>query len=376
MISDVAELYRRHSKTCKHRAKGPGYTKCSCPIWAYGRISEDVPPIRESMKTRNWERAQKRLKDRTQNPDAGSPVVRLDEAVRRYILDCTDRRLAASTLRAYTAQLNHLIAFAPDARVAELTADFLGRYRSTRTIAAGTSRKELETLRGFCDYCVRVGWLAANPAKMIKPPREERVPTLPFTREEIAKILEACDTMPDRNPKSVERTRRIAKARALVMLYTGFRISDTVTLRRTAVDMQTGRCLIRVMKTREPMYIMLNTATLNALSALEQPGEYFFWSGKGSVKAAIGGAQRSIDRLMKHAGITDGHPHRFRDTFSVGLLENGEDLRTVQLLLGHSSIKTTERHYAPWVRSMQRILDAATSKLDFSRRVQKTVQIA
>lgn len=60
-----------------------------------------------------------------------------------------------------------------------------------------------------------------------------------------------------------------------------------------------------------------------------------------------------------------GHPHRFRDTFSVSLLEKGEDLRTAQLLLGHTSIKTTEKHYAPFVQSFQRILDAATAKLDF-----------
>jgi site-specific recombinase XerD len=60
-----------------------------------------------------------------------------------------------------------------------------------------------------------------------------------------------------------------------------------------------------------------------------------------------------------------GHPHRFRDTFSVSLLEKGENLHTVQLLLGHTSIKTTEKHYAPFVESFQRVLDAATSKLDF-----------
>lgn len=372
----MAELYRRHSSKCKHRAKGPGFTKCTCPIWAYGRISEDAPPIRESMKTRNWEKAQKRLKDRQSHPEAGGPLVRLDDAVKRYLKDCTERRLADGTLRAYRTQLEHLTSFAPDARMPDLTPDLLGRYRSTRAIAAGTSRKELETLRGFCDYCVRTGWLASNPAKAIKPPREERLPTMPFTQAEVDRILEACATMPDHNPKAIERTRLMARARVLVMLYTGFRISDTVTLRRSNVDIKTGRCLIRIMKTREPQYITLESVALEALKALPEVSEYFFWSGRGSAKAAIGSAQRSVLRLMAHAGISDGHPHRFRDTFSVRLLENGEDLRTVQLLLGHSSIKTTERHYAPWVTSMQRILDTATAKLDFVRTVQKTVRIA
>ena len=63
-----------------------------------------------------------------------------------------------------------------------------------------------------------------------------------------------------------------------------------------------------------------------------------------------------------------GQPHRFRDTFSVSLLSKGEELRTVQLLLGHTSVKTTEKHYAPFVESFQRVLDAATAKLDFGTR--------
>jgi integrase len=68
--------------------------------------------------------------------------------------------------------------------------------------------------------------------------------------------------------------------------------------------------------------------------------------------------------VFKLAGIK-GHPHMFRDTFSVGLLNQGTSMRTVQLLLGHSSIQTTEKHYAPFDRGTQVILDAAVSKLDF-----------
>ena len=73
---------------------------------------------------------------------------------------------------------------------------------------------------------------------------------------------------------------------------------------------------------------------------------------------------------MTLAGVK-GHPHRFRDTFSVTLLEKGEDLRKVQLLLGHKSTRTTEKHYAPFVESFQAMLDAATSKLDFGESAPK-----
>ena len=81
---------------------------------------------------------------------------------------------------------------------------------------------------------------------------------------------------------------------------------------------------------------------------------------------------------MKKAGIS-GHPHQFRDTFSVRLLEAGEDIRKVQLLLGHTSLKTTEKHYAPWVESLQGRLDSAVAKLDFGTKSgtakQKTAKI-
>jgi len=79
----------------------------------------------------------------------------------------------------------------------------------------------------------------------------------------------------------------------------------------------------------------------------------------------VGSARRTIACVLKLADVVDGHPHRFRDTFSVTLLQNGTDLRTVQLLLGHTSIKTTEKHYAPFVASMQKTLDDAVSTLHF-----------
>ena len=60
--------------------------------------------------------------------------------------------------------------------------------------------------------------------------------------------------------------------------------------------------------------------------------------------------------LSTLSGVPNIHAHRFRDTFAVRLLEAGKPLEIVQMLLGHSSIKTTEQHYSPWVKSRQEML--------------------
>ena len=68
--------------------------------------------------------------------------------------------------------------------------------------------------------------------------------------------------------------------------------------------------------------------------------------------------QNRLRRLFQLAEIPNGHPHRFRDTFAVELLLAGVSIEQVSVLLGHQSIRVTERHYAPWVRSRQEKLEA------------------
>jgi integrase len=65
---------------------------------------------------------------------------------------------------------------------------------------------------------------------------------------------------------------------------------------------------------------------------------------------------RTIDRLTL-AEVEGGHAHRFRDTFAVELLLAGIPLERVSVLLGHQSVRITERHYSPWVRARQEQLE-------------------
>ena len=82
-------------------------------------------------------------------------------------------------------------------------------------------------------------------------------------------------------------------------------------------------------------------------------------SGRGKKKLCVGNYQRAFKKLYKIAEVENGHAHRWRDTFAVELLLAGVPLEQVSILLGHASIKVTEKHYSPWVKARQEQLEAA-----------------
>src|SRR5271168_5085662 len=86
-------------------------------------------------------------------------------------------------------------------------------------LAANTAMKEIVVMRGFFRFCVDRKWIEENPARRLKAPKSDRLPTLPFAPAEITGILDAC--------KSHE-----IRALILTLLYSGLRISDAVQLRR------------------------------------------------------------------------------------------------------------------------------------------------
>ena len=115
--------------------------------------------------------------------------------------------------------------------------------------------------------------------------------------------------------------------------------------------------MLRTAKTRVAVRVLLPKACLDALEGVGS-GEFHFWSGKGTKKSIVGDYQRAFKKLYELAKVENGHAHRWRDTFAVELLLARVPIADVATLLGHSSIKVTERHYSPWVVARQEQLDA------------------
>jgi integrase/recombinase XerD len=132
----------------------------------------------------------------------------------------------------------------------------------------------------------------------------------------------------------------------LLLRYSGLRIGGAVQL--SVNRLHGNKLLLHTEKTGVPVYSVLPDMVVKAIDAAPRSSEhYFFWTGKSTIRSAKGKWQRRLQRLFEFAKakVIGGHAHRFRDTFAVDLLLAGVPLDRVSVLLGHSSIRITERHY-------------------------------
>jgi integrase/recombinase XerD len=354
-------IYRRHLKRCKHRAQGRKYRHCQCPIWVDGILSG--VEIRESLKMRDWQRAQEHVREwegRAQRPTQAAVAKTIEAAWKEFLADLEARQLADSTVRKYKLLNRQMEDFAASRGLRflnEFDLPAVSTFRAGWKDGPRSSAKKLERLRAFFRFGLKRKWTTENPAGELKAPRITLCPTLPYTREEMVKILAATDKYLNEMPSHGKENGRRIRGLVLLLRYSGMRISDAVNLR--AAQIKGNRLFLYTQKTGVPVNAILPEFVVKALEATPKVNdECYFWSGTGKPDSAVRSWQTRLRRLFELAEVPDAHPHRFRDTYAVELLLAGVPIERVSALLGHRSVRITEVHYAPWVRSRQDQLEA------------------
>ncbi len=343
-------IYRRHRKACSRRADGRAYRRCQCPVWVDGLLGGKE--IRQSLRLRDWQKAQARIreweaKDRIEQ-DVRATVA---EAWNRFLADAEARKLRAGTLGKYKSLRRQMESFAVNQRIKfldEFSLDTLGDFR------AGIGGAALNRLRAFFRVAFERRWIPDNPARVLRPAKIQRRQTMPFSAEEMGKILGAVEGYAQYAGRDYAHRLR---SFVLLLRYSGMRIGDAAQLKPNRIV--NGRLFLYTQKTGQPVNILLPGFLGRELVTCPRGANgHFFWSGASTVKTAVSLWQRRLASLFRRAEVKGGHAHRFRDTFAVEFLMAGGTMEQLSVLLGHSSTRITERHYAPWVEARQQQLDS------------------
>lgn len=298
-------------------------------------------------------------------------------AIEVFLADKRVESLTADLIRKYERELGRLAAFCESKSVytvggikRELTTgfclDWIERYPSPLT-----RNKLAERYKSFLRFCLLAGWIADVPVwpKM----KAEQAPTLPLTVDEYERLLDAVYVVVKapqdaRVPNQInEYWRQRVHGLFQLMRYSGLSIQDALTLPRKALiqDATGHRVVMQRTKTGTDVSVLLPPAIAQELLSVPNDNDRFvFWSGNGSPKSICGNwGKRFIVPCFAEAKIEGGFmkAHRLRDTFACELLQAGLSLEHVSKLLGHTSIRTTEKSYAAWVPSRQEVLDRAVA---------------
>jgi integrase/recombinase XerD len=355
-------IYRRHRKDCEHRDEGRKYRRCRCPIWVDGFLGDQE--IRRSLETRDWEKAQGKIREwedeGVQTDEKDGPPMTIEQAEKEFVADAEARKLKERTVYKYRFLFRQLNAFAELQGIRflkELDTPALRKFRTTWKDSNLAALKKLERLRSFFRFVRENGWLADNPSEKLSNPRVTMRPTLPFSHDDMVRLLAATTQKIDEcQPDGKDNARRL-RALVLLLRYSGLRIGDAVSCSIERVS--DGKLRLYTQKTGTHVHCPLPEFVVRELDSIPKRSErYWFWTGNCKLKTAVSDWQARLMGLAQDAKVPKLHAHRFRDTFAVELLLAGVPLERVSVLLGHTSIKVTEKHYSPWIRERQEQAEA------------------
>jgi len=253
--------------------------------------------------------------------------------------------LAANTISSYHADLERLSESVPkcsrDILAADLSRHIESLYKAG--LSARSIARHITTLRNFFRFLMQEGLVQADPTEFLMSPKQGT--TLPkyLNRNELDRLLAA----PPPDTASGIRDRAM-----LELLYaTGLRVSELCRLPQAAVEREMG--VLRVTgKGNKQRMVPFGEAAGQAMDQYLRDGRPRLLKGKASrylFVTARGGpmVRQSFWRLLRAYGLQAGirrrlTPHVIRHSFATHLVEGGADLRSVQIMLGHADISTTQ----------------------------------
>jgi integrase/recombinase XerC len=232
---------------------------------------------------------------------------------------------------------------------ADLIRGFL-EHLAEKEYSPATMARKIATLRSFYKWALRSGFTSTNPMTLIRTPRQSKRLPKAITIEQIERLLSA----PSENDVLGRRDRAM-----LETLYsTGIRVSELVSLEVDDLDLAGGAMKVRGKGKKERLvplgahavgaiqaYVELAEkdphfqATWNDASATSKP----LFLNKHAQRLSSRSVRRKLDKYLREVGLDPSiSPHTLRHSFATHLLDNGADLRSVQELLGHQSLSTTQ----------------------------------
>lgn len=270
-------------------------------------------------------------------------------AIAAYETELRTRQASPNTLRAYDTDLLELASWATRAGIADPAAL---SYRRLRGFAAelggrGLERtsvaRKLAATRGLFEHMTRTGTAPANPAELLPNPRtQSRLPRV-LARDEVRMLLER---IPASKPLD-------ARDRAMLELAysSGLRCAELIALDLGAVDFETETVRVRGKGDKERIVPLGEPAQRAVASYLERARpalvagaeERALLVSKSGRRLSPSDVARRLGRWVEEAAIAGRvSPHALRHSFATHMLEGGADLRSIQELLGHVTISTTQ----------------------------------
>jgi integrase/recombinase XerD len=273
----------------------------------------------------------------------------------------TERNASPNTVRAYASDLARFLEWAERAGVDPLGPDprILRRYLAeldSARYARRTVARRLSAVRSLMAYLNREGVLAHDPASVVATPTlPARLPRL-IPTDLLTQLLDA----PDPGTPAGMRDRTIFE-----LLYaTGARVSELTGLDVADVDLRGGQVRVtgkgdkqRILPMHREAIARLDSYLRTGRPAFRPPlEEQAVFLNRNGTRLTDGGVRRMLHRHLDALGGASGvTPHTFRHTFATHLLEAGADLRTVQDLLGHVALSTTQIYTHLGVQRLQKV---------------------